>query len=110
MLPDMSDVLTEWAQPVILKTAVRTTVDFEESVVITPQNITAVVQPADKEKLNADTIDWSLRYYTFHSTTAIDVGQYIEYRGVNYKIVPAGHYNDYGFSEVVGEEVKGDIV
>lgn len=110
MLPDMSDTLTEWEQAVILKTAVRTTVDFEPSVVITPENIRAVVQPATPEQLSALDIDISLKYRLFHSKVLISMGQYVEFQGVNYKVVTPSDWTDYGFSEVIGEQVKGNIV
>lgn len=109
MLPNKSKTLRKWEQDVILKTVTRTTVDFEDVVVITPQPIKAVVQVASAEQLKAFDIDWSLRYLQIHSSSLIDVGQFIEYQGLNYKVISPSNYQDYGFSEVIAEEVKGDI-
>ena len=110
MLPDMSDTLTEWEQPVILKTVVRTTVDFEDVVVVTPEDIRAVVQVATPEQLSVLQIDISLKYRLCHSKVPISMGQYIEFQGINYKIITPSDWTDYGFSEVIGEQVKGEIV
>jgi len=109
MLPDMSDALTEWEQPVRIKTATTTTIDFKQTTAISESDTRAVIQVADKEKLNPAIIDWSLRYILIHSKSRIVAGQYIEYQGENYKIVTTSNYTDYGYQEVVGEEVKGAI-
>lgn len=109
MLPDMSDVLTEWLQPVSLKTRTEGTVDFVPFVTVTAQPIMAVVQPADPEKLMVDQIDYSLEYIQIHAPnpTAIAIGQYVEWMGRDYKLVPFRKgYGQYGYTEVVGEETK----
>lgn len=108
-LPDVSAALSMWSQSVSLKTAVTTTVDFEIETVITSKTIKAVVQVADKTKLNPDMVDWSLRYVLAHSTSSMSIGQYIEYGGINYKVVDLGNYDDYGYYRAVGEQVKGNI-
>lgn len=107
MLPDMSDVLTEWLQPVKLKTVTTTSVDFVETEVVTVADIMAVVQPADPEKLQVDQIDYSLEYIQIHSVTAMAIGQYVEWDGRDFKLVPFRKgYGQYGYVEVVGEETN----
>lgn len=107
MLPDMSDVLTEWSQPVKLKTVTTTSVDFVESQAVAVADIMAVVQPADPEKLQVDQIDYSLEYIQVHSVSPMAIGQYIEWDGRDFKLVPFRKgYGQYGFVEVVGEETK----
>lgn len=107
MLPDMSDVLTEWLQPVKLKTVTTTSVDFVETEVVTVADIMAVVQPADPEKLQVDQIDYSLEYIQVHSVSPMAIGQYIEWDGRDFKLVPFRKgYGQYGYVEVVGEETK----
>ena len=105
-LPDMSDILDEWAQPIILKTVTITSVDFEETETVDKQGIGAVVQPAEKDKINVENLDWSLAYYTIHSKSTIVEGQYFEYMGKDYKIISVLPYGDYGYYEAVGEETK----
>lgn len=111
MLPDMSDVLTEWSQPVILKTLTETTVDFipVRSLVALP--ILAVVQPADPQKLQVDQIDFSLEYIQIHSVTSMVIGQFVEWQGRDFKLVPFRKgYSQYGYTEVVGEETKQPLL
>lgn len=110
MLPDMSDVLSEWSQPVKLKTVTTTTVNFEPVQSVDVQNIVAVVQVADMEKLNPDMIDWSRRYLMIHAKVPLDVGQVIEYKGADYKIIAVNNYGDYGFYDVTAEETKLPLV
>ena len=102
----MSDVLVEWSLPYTLKTVTRTTVDFEEVITVVESTINAVVQPADKEKLNTDQIDWELDYLLVHSISELINGQYIVYNGNDYKIISDGNYALYGFSEVVAEQTN----
>lgn len=107
MLPDMSDVLTEWSQPVKLKTVTNTSLDFVETEAVLVFDIMAVVQPADPEKLQVDQIDYSLEYIQVHSVSPMAIGQYIEWDGRDFKLVPFRKgYGQYGFVEVVGEETK----
>ena len=107
MLPDMSDVLTEWAQPIKLKTVTETTVDFVPSIVVVAADVFAVIQPADPEKLNVSQIDFSLEYIQVHSVSPMVVGQYVEWFGRDFKLVPSRRgYGQYGYTEAVGEETK----
>lgn len=107
MLPDMSAVLTEWSQPVVLKTRTETTVDFVPTVVITAADIMAVVQPADPEKLQVEQIDFSLEYIQIHSVSPMAIGQYVQWNGRDFKLVPFRKgYGQYGYVEAVGEETK----
>lgn len=107
MLPDMSDVLTEWSQPIKLKTVSETTVDFVPVVAVTVADIVGVVQPADPEKLQVLQIDFSLEYIQIHSVSAMAIGQYVEWLGRDFKLVPFRKgYVQYGYTEAVGEETK----
>lgn len=107
MLPDMSEVLTDWSQPITLKTVTETTVDFIPTTTVTVAPIMAVVQPADPEKLQVDQIDFSLEYIQVHSVSPMAIGQYVEWMGRDFKLVPFRKgYGQYGYVEVVGEETK----
>lgn len=110
MLPDMADVLTEWEIPVKLKTVTRQTVDFVDADVIVVSDILAVVQVAQKERLNTDAIDWSLRYLQVHCRQQLSAGQFIEFEGEDYKIIEDGNYQLYGFSDVVAEQTKRPLL
>jgi len=106
VLPDMREVLTEWEQPVKLKTVSVTTIDFIETQIVTVENKRAVLQVADKEKLNIDSLNWSKSYRLIHSKFPIDIDQYIEANGKDYKIVGLEDYSEYGYFAAVGEETK----
>lgn len=110
MLPDMSDTLSEWSRTYLLKTVTRATVDFVEVDTVVVGTVSAVVQVADKNRLNVDRIDWSLRYLLVHTSDPLTVGQYIEYQGGDYKIIDGGDFQDYGFSELVAEQTKRTLL
>lgn len=110
MIPDMSDVLSEFEIKVNLDTYELQSVNFIETMVkVSSVPIDAVIQPASQERLRSLEIDFSLKYIQVHAATQINVGQYIEFNGANYKIITPGDYQLYGFSDVVGEETKGAI-
>ena len=107
MLPDMSEVLTEWSQLIKLKTKTETTIDFVPTTTIAALDIMAVVQPADPEKLKVEQIDYSLEYIQIHSVSPMAIGQYVEWLGRDFKLVPFRKgYGQYGYTEAVGEETK----
>lgn len=107
MLPDMSDVLIEWEQPVKLKTVTKTKVNHEPVEVVTVDTIKAVVQVADEQTIKNNSLDWSKEYVTCHKESfGFEIGQFIEFEGKDYKIVRKKNYGKYGYTEVVGEETN----
>lgn len=107
MLPDVSDALEEWVSDYTVKTLTRTTVDFEPVDVVTPRTVRAMVQPADPQRLQTlDGLDWSLKYVLVLSLDAVAVGEYIEYRGEDYKLIPATDWSGYGYYKAIGEQTK----
>lgn len=106
MLPNVSQALDGWTSTHRVKTVARITVDFEPADVVTGRDVEAMVQVADKTKLNAGSIDWSLRYLLVHSPDPVYVGEYIVYNGEDYKIIDDGDYQAYGFVEAVAEQTK----
>ena len=78
---DMSDALIGWELPLKLKTRTEKTVDFESTVIVTSQDILAVVQSANKENLTLDSLDWSKEYLLIHARLKIETGQFIEKGG-----------------------------
>ena len=106
MLPDISETLEEWAVPVTVKTVMRATVDFVETEYVETRSINAVVQPAQKDSLKSDQIDWSLRYLTIHTTSPLQNGELIEFGGEDYKIIDNGNWQAYGYTEALAEQTK----
>lgn len=113
MLPDMSDVFNDgddWLSPYTLKTVTTTTVDFVETEVITGDTVQAMIQVADKTKLNSEAIDWALTYLMVHSPDGLSVGEFIEYEGADYKLIEVNPYGNYGYYEAVAEQTKRPLL
>jgi hypothetical protein len=110
MLPNMSAVLTAFERPVTVKTVTKTTVNFVTVETVTTRTQQCVVQVADKEKLNSGTIDWSLEYLLVHSAGQLQVGEYVEFNGMDYKIISRGAWSGYGYTEVICEETKRPLL
>lgn len=103
---DMSDALTEWERPTTIKTVSITTVDFEQVETVTARQQNCVIQVAEKDKLNPDTIDWSKEYLMVHSKQDLANDELIEYEGKDYRVIERGLWRGYGYTEVVAEETK----
>lgn len=110
MILDVSDALEEWERPTLIKTVTTTTVDFVEAEVVAGRTQDCVVQVAQKEQLNPDTINWSLEYLMVHSRSALEVDELIEYDGRDYIITEKGPWRGYGYYEVVAVETKRPVV
>lgn len=110
MLPDMSDVLTEWEKPVTIKTVTRTTVDFEPANTVTARTIQAVVQMPQKARLTTVQIDYALKYKQIHSKERVFNGEYLEYNGRDYKIIDDGDWDDYGYTDAVAESTNEPLI
>ena len=107
---DVSDALTDWERPTIIKTVTESTVDFQPVTVVTGRSQLCVVQVADKEKINPGTIDWSLEYILIHSRSGIAVDELIEHDGRDYKVTDRGPWRGYGYTEVTAAETKRPLV
>ena len=107
---DVSDTLTEWERPTVIKTVTETTVDFQPVEAVTGRTQNCVIQVAEKEKLNPATIDWSLEYLMIHSKSDIDIDELIEYEGMDYIVIERGPWHGYGYTEVVAAETKRPLV
>jgi hypothetical protein len=105
---DISELMTDpdFVQPVLLKSQVVTTVDYVASEVVTGVDIFAAVQPADMKRLNPEIIDWTRAYKSVYSATLMELGQFVEYRGEDYKIVQLMAWGDNGYHRVVAEQTK----
>jgi len=71
LLPDMSDTLREWEINNKLKTVTETTVNFVKTRVVTVADLLAVVQPAEKEKINPDILARSFNIVPFSTKVVL---------------------------------------
>jgi hypothetical protein len=110
MIPIMTRTLKRYETDVSLDTYELQSVNFVQTQVMASSlPIKAVVQPAQREKLEALGVDLTLRYIEVHAEVDIVVGQYIKFKGRDYKVLTPGDYQLYGFSDVICAEVKGAI-
>ncbi len=107
---DVSDALIEWERQTIIKTITTTTVDFQPVEVVTSRVQPCVIQVAEKEQINLDTIDWSLEYLMIHSRNALEIDELVEYDGRDYVIKQKGAWRGYGYHEVIAVETKRPLV
>ena len=107
---DMSDALIEWEQPTVIKTVTNTTVDFVPVLTVVARTQLCVVQVAEKQKLNPQTIDWALEYILVHSRADIVIGELIEDDGQDYIVTERGPWRGYGYFEVVAAETNRPLV
>jgi hypothetical protein len=110
MLPDMSDVLTEWEVPVTIKTVTRITVDFEPADIIAGRTIQAVVQNANRDQLTTAQIETGQRYLMVHAKTELNRGEFIEHKGKDYKFVNDADWSDYGYYETIAEATNRPLL
>lgn len=110
MLPQMTIGLIGLTQPLKLKTVTITSIDFEETEVITVATFQGAVHPAQKQKLNPETVDWSKQYIKCFSETVLNIGQFIEYKNKDFKIIELGNYSEYGYYVGIGEETSKPLL
>jgi hypothetical protein len=106
MLPNMANTVQRFERPVTLHTITQANVNFRPVNTPVDSAETAVVQPANKDKINPDIIDWSLDYKQMHSRFSVKLIDQVTVDGVKYKIVESGNYNAYGYYESLLEEIK----
>ncbi len=109
MKPNLSRAIRAWQESYTIKTVTTTTVDFVETEAVIGRSQRCVIQPADPEKINIDTINWSLEYIIVHSPQAIDIDELIEYKGKDFLVSTRGAWGDYGFFRVIAEETKRPV-
>ena len=110
MIKNMAHVLNRWQQPVTLKTLVAERERYKPVEFVTIETIQAVVQPPRPQVIAALGLDMAARYYTIHSKTALQVGQFFEYDGADYRIIELLGWGDYGFYEAIGQDTKKPLL
>lgn len=106
MLPNMAPYLKRFEQEIIKRTKAISTIDFVETVVNTDTVINAAVQVADQETIQKNNLDFSKIYIMVHTSSNLDIGNFLVWQGQEHKIVRRNYYIQYGYNEVVAEEVK----
>lgn len=101
-VPNMSGTLDGWLQKIVFNVITKQIVNFE--VVETTQDVTfeGVWQPFGPEQLKIKPEgqrSWS--WFMVHSKTPLPLknDDVMKYRGVQYRVMEVGNYNEYGFYE-----------
>lgn len=106
MIPNLAHVLKFAEQSITKRVITVTSVDFEEVESVVDTTIQAVVQVADQETIQANNLDSSKRYLQVHTSDDLEIGDYVIYQQVEYKVVRESNYSDYGYRELIAEEQK----
>lgn len=106
MILDVSDALDCFTQNITFTHKRKFTVNFEQQEECTDITIPAVIQPAQKEAINAANVDWSKEVIWIHSTEQLQINYFVTWRGKEFKIVELGNYVDYCYYEAFAEEVE----
>lgn len=106
MIPNLANTVLSFAQSCTLIRVQEMIVNYKPVFQETTLIVKATLQPAKKENLNKEKIDWSLKYLQVHSLDLIKIGDIIIHRNIKYKAIENADYNDYGFYESIMEEQK----
>lgn len=101
-VPDMSDAITNYFQPMIFTQLVKQVVNFQNVEVPTNTPFMGVIQPFTVQQLKMKDIGqraWS--WFTVHSSPALILApdEVIQYQGVQYRVMEKLDYKLYGYLE-----------
>lgn len=105
-LPNLSKTVKRLSQPVSLLRVTKSVVDHRVVESETTISIKAVVQPAQKDKLNKAKLDFNLKYILVHSLQEVKISDIIVHHNIRYKAFENADYSDYGYYEIIMEEEK----
>lgn len=101
-LPNMSQTIKSWFQPIVFGVVVRNVVDYESKETITNVNTQGVVQPYKPEPLEieiAGSRSWNWQMIHCLPNLTLENNQFIYYEGVKYKVVSVLKYDKYGYRQ-----------
>jgi len=110
MILYMSEAFEFFLQEATIKTVTSTSTNFVVTDVIVGRLQQCVIQSASPDDLKADTIDHSNEHLTVHSSTVMLNGEYLQYKGKDYKFIGKGDFTDYGFCKQLAEETKRPLL
>ena len=101
-LPNVSDTLCDWFQPLVFIQIQKTVKNFKAVEVPTTINFNGMVQPISQEKLAIlPNVNYSWSYFTVHSCPKLQLktDDQIIYKGKKYRVQSRSDYSDYGYLE-----------
>jgi len=103
---NLSNTIKRLSVPLSLVKVTTTIVNHVPTETEVISNIKAVVQPADKDKINKDKLDYTLKYIQVNNLEEILINDIVEYKGIRYKAFENADYTDYGYYESIMEQIK----
>lgn len=110
-LPNMSQTIIGWFQPIIFGIVEKTLVDFEEVKTITPVNTQGVVQPAGYEILDImpeGDRNWDIQEVHCLPNIQVKVGEFIYWNDLKYRILKRENFSEYGYMHYIVREAFED--
>lgn len=101
-LPNMSQTIISWFQPITFVKLARTVVDYEQVITETNINTKGVVQPYKPEPLEIQqygTQSWIWQDMHCLPDVTLNTDEIIIYQNVRYKVLYKKDYTEYGYVE-----------
>ena len=101
-LPNMSQTIIAWFQPIVFGVVTRAVVDYETQETVQQVHTRGVVQPYKPEPLEiemAGSRSWNWRMVHCLPDLTLENNQYIYYEDVKYKVVQVLKYDEYGYRQ-----------
>lgn len=101
-LPNVSDVIVSWFQPMTFKFLTDNIVDFENEPITVEVRSEGVIQPFTSKDLMAKPEgqrSWSWNMLHCLPDVVLKVGEYVLIDDVKYRVMKCTDYSDYGYLE-----------
>lgn len=101
-LPNMSQTIIGWFQPITFGVVTRTVSDYEGVETVTQVQTEGVVQPYKPEPLEielAGSRSWNWQMIHCLPNLTLENNQFIYYKGTKYKVMQVQKYDEYGYRQ-----------
>lgn len=101
-VPNMSQTLNSWMQPITFEKLVKTVVNFQVVETTTPVDFQGVWQPFTARQLNMRPEgERKWKWFTVHAQLGapLEIDDVVIYKGVQYRIAEKLIYTEYGYEE-----------
>jgi hypothetical protein len=101
-LPNVSDALMGWMQPMTFGVVTKTVVNFQVVETMTEINFQGVMQPLQAEQLMMKPEgqqSWNWQWLHADPSLVLTIDQVINYRGTQYRVMAFKPYDSYGYRE-----------
>lgn len=99
---DVTDAFIEWVEEYEIRSVEKRTVNFQSDWVFHSRNQELYIQPAEKEKLNPEKVDWSKEYILIFSEDDLPISEQVKYKDKWFSVIDRERWSDH--TEAVAEE------